>query len=51
MSNFECRLNCRFWRPKKVGGKGGGGEEIWTKSKRTAAFFWDVLGEDGQRDL
>ena len=24
---------------------------IWTKSKRTAAFFWDVLGEDGQRDL
>ena len=48
MSNFECGLNRRFWRSKKVvqvvqiGGRGGG-EVIWTKSKRTAAFFRDVF--------
>ena len=39
ISHFECRLNRRFWRSKKVvqvvQGEGGN----WTKSKRTAAFF------------
>ena len=46
--HIECRLNRRFWRSKKVvqvvqiRGRGGG-EEIWTKSKRTAAFFRDVF--------
>ena len=42
MSHFECHLNRRFWRSKKVvqiweRGRG----IIWTKSKRTAAFFRD----------
>ena len=40
MSHFECCLNRRFWRSKKVVEIGGReGEVIWTKSKRTAAFF------------
>ena len=45
MSHFECRLNRRFWRSKKViqvvqiGGRG----VIWTKSKRTAAFFRETV--------
>ena len=46
MSNFEYRLNRRFWRSKKVvqvvqfwGGEGGGIKVIWTKFKRTATFF------------
>ena len=42
MSHFECRLNQRFWRSKKVVQSvqiGGRGEVIWTKSKRTATFF------------
>ena len=50
MSHFEWRLNQRFWRSKKVvqvvqiRGRGGGGEGIWTKSKRTATFFgWPSL--------
>ena len=49
MSHFECRLNQRFWRSKKVvqvvqiGVRGGGGEVIWTKSKRTAAFFRETF--------
>ena len=48
MSHFECCSNLRFWRSTKVeqvvqiggreGGEGGG-EVIWTKSKRTAVFF------------
>ena len=44
MSHFECHFN-RCWRSKKVvqvvqiRGGGGGEEVIWTKSKRTAAFF------------
>ena len=49
MSHFECRLNRRFWRSKKVvqvvqiGERGGGAEVIWTKSKRTAAFFSETV--------
>ena len=44
MSHFECRLNRRFWRSKKVVkvlqiGVRGSKEMIWTKSKRTATFF------------
>ena len=41
MSHFEGRLNRRFWRLKKVvqSVQIGGGEVIWTKSKRPAAFF------------
>ena len=35
MSHFKCRLNQRFRR----WGEGGGGQVIWTKSKRTATFF------------
>ena len=41
MGHFECRLNGRFWRSKKVVQIGGWGyvEVIWTKSKRTVTFF------------
>ena len=42
-----CRLNGRFWRLKKeievVQTGGGGGEVIWTKSKRTATFFLETI--------
>ena len=43
MSHFECRLNRRLWRSKKLyklSKLGGGvGAVIWTKSKRSATFF------------
>ena len=48
MSHFEFHLNRRFWRSKKVvqvvqiRGRGGG-EVIWTKSKRRATFFREIL--------
>ena len=40
MSHFDCRLNRRFWRSKKVVQvvQICGGEGIWTKSKITSVF-------------
>ena len=52
MSHFECPLNRRFCRSKKVVQVvqiGGGGEVIWTKSKRTAAAGQKGKGEKGQK--
>ena len=42
MSNFECRLNRRFWRQKNwyKFSKLGGGEVIWTKN--TVVDFLDI---------
>ena len=44
MSHFECRLNRRFWRSKKVVQVVQTGEGvIWTKSTRTAAFYRETF--------
>ena len=49
MSHLECCLNQSFWRSKKVvqvvqiGGEGVEGGIIWTKFKRTAAFFRETF--------
>ena len=53
MSHFECHLNGRFWRSKKVvklvqiGGRGGGGGEIGQNPKEQLLFFCEIFPKLG----